>query len=246
MSEAWAMTGEILLRVLLTWTTLLVLARLTGKKQLSQATFFDFITAIAVGDIAGENLANPEKPLLPWLAGTVAWFALTVFLDILVLKNRRLAGLVEGTPSVLIQNGKILEKSLRSNFLRVDDLVADMRKMGYFNVADVEFAVYETDGSLSVMPKSQVRPVTPKDLNLATEYEGLPLPVVQDGKVNYINLKRVGLDEEWLRGKLAAMGKTPDQVFYASLDTAGKLYVDGHQHYEVGPPNAPGGAGRPH
>jgi uncharacterized membrane protein YcaP (DUF421 family) len=237
MTELW----EVLARVAMTWLVLLVLARLTGKKQLSQATFFDFITAIAVGDIAGENLVNPEKHLLPWLSATVLWFGLTILLDVLVLKNRTLATLVEGKPRVLIENGKILEANLKKDYLRIDELMSHLRKKGFFNPEEVEYAIFETDGSVSVQPRSQYRPVQPRDLTLSTRYEGLTQSVVLDGQINQKNLKRLGLTEDWLLGELARKGLSPDSVFYAGLDTEGKLFIDGYEHGQRTPNPGPEG-----
>ncbi len=208
---------------------LLVLTRLAGKKQLSQSTYFDFITAIAVGDLVAENLADPEKPVLPWLAGTVLWFALTIALDLTVLKNRPIAKLMEGEPSVVIENGRILEKNLARNFLRVDDLLARLRAQGHFNPSDVEFAIFETDGTVSVLAKSQARPVTPRDLGLFTEYEGVTRELVMEGRVIQSNLKAINLSEEWLRAELLRLGYDDlQQVFYAAVDSQGKLFVDGY------------------
>jgi uncharacterized membrane protein YcaP (DUF421 family) len=165
--------------------------------------------------------------MLPWLAGTVLWFAMTIGLDRLVLRNRRIAKLVEGEPSILIEKGHIYEQRLKQNYLRVDDLLAALRTKGLFNTADVEFAVFETDGTVSVLPRSQARPVTPKDLNLATPYEGMSREMIFEGRVNMINLKDIGRDKTWLLKKLREQGyDDPEQIFHASLDTQGTLYVD--------------------
>lgn len=218
---------RILVRVAMTFGVLLVLTRLAGKKQLGQVTFFDFVTAIAVGDIAAEKLSDPEHPLLPWLAGAILWFAMAIGMDLLVLRNRRIGKLLEGEPSVLIENGRILEHRLRQNFLRTDDLMAYLRARGFFNPADVEFAVYETDGTVSVLPRSQVRAVTPRDLGLPTAYEGMAREIIFEGEVNQVNLKAMNLSEAWLAAELAKKGvKDPSHVFFASLDTTGDLYVD--------------------
>lgn len=221
---------KVVLRVALAFTVLLVLTRLSGKKQLRQATFFDFITAIAVGDIAAEKVSDPEQPLVPWLLGTVLWFAMAIALDLIVMKNRQIGKIVEGEPAVLIENGRILEKNLFKNFLRVDDLMARLRGKGFFNPADVEFAIFETDGTVSVLPRSQLRPVQPRDLNLATAYEGIAREVVVDRQVIRANLQQIGLSEGWLLHELARQGYAgPEEVFYAAIDTGGNLYVDGFQ-----------------
>lgn len=222
------MIGMTLLRTAFTFGLLLFLTRLIGKKQIRQATFFDFITAIAVGDIAAEHLADPEEDFFPWLLATILWFGLTIAIDILVMKHRPLGKLLEGEPSVVIENGRIREKDLFRNYLRVDDLMARLRTQGYFNPTDVEYAVFETDGSMSVLPKSQARPVQPRDLGIPTQYEGITREVIVDRKVIPANLKQMGLSEEWLAGELVKQGYTgPDEIFYAALDTQGQLYIDG-------------------
>lgn len=219
---------EALARTVLTFLVLLVLTRLSGKKQLSRATYFDFITAIAVGDIAADHMANPEDPLLPFLAATVLWFALAIALDLLVVKSRPIAKLLEGEPSVVIENGRIREKDLFRNFLRVDDLMARLRTQGYFNPSDVEYAVFETDGTISVLPKAQARPVQPRDLGIPTQYEGISRELIVDREVVRANLKQMNLSEEWLAGELVKAGYTgTDEVFYAAIDTQGKLFIDG-------------------
>jgi uncharacterized membrane protein YcaP (DUF421 family) len=237
---------EIAGRVILTFGVLLLLTRLSGKKQLSQVTFFDFITAIAIGDIAAEKLSDPETPLLPWLMGTLLWFGMTIALDLLVLHSRKAGKLIEGEPAVIVENGRIYEKRLKRNFLRVDDLLALLRGKGCFNLQDVEFAVFETDGTVSVLPKSQVRPVTPRDLKVATPYEGLARELVFQGRMNEINLQDLGLDEAWLRARLAEQGYQTSQVFFAAIDTQGQIYVDGYNDPIAGSPVDVRDYGGPH
>jgi len=207
-------TVRVLLRVALTFITLLALARITGKKQLSQSTFFDFITAITIGDIAGEHLANPDSPLLPWLAGTVFWFAMTVGLDLAVIRSRSLAHLVEGRPSVLVENGQIVQKNLKANFLRIDEMLADFRKKGHFNPSDIAYAMFEIDGHVSVQTKPG----------------GLTHTVVADGRIRHEELQKAGQSEDWLRQELQARGfADPKEVFLAVVDPNGKLTVDGKE-----------------
>lgn len=227
----------ILLRVSITFFVLLVLTRLTGKKQLSQGTFFDFITAIALGDIAGERLADPAQPLVPWLLGTVLWFVLIVTFDILVLTNRKAAKFLEGEPTVLIENGRIRQKQLQTTFLRVDELMAHLRTKGYFSPSEVEFAVFEIDGSISIQPKSQKRPVTPSDLQIPTDYEGMAREVVVEGEILRRNLEEMKMSEGWLLNALRQKGyKDPADVFYAALETTGNLYIDGYKDPIPGEP----------
>lgn len=217
----------VMLRVIFTFGVLLVLTRIAGKKELSQSTYFDFITAIAIGDIAAEKMTDPNHPLLVWTGAAVLWFGLILAVDMLVIKNRKIAKLIEGEPTLLIENGRILERNLRATYLRVDELMAHLRQQGIFNPADVELAIFETDGSVTVLPRSQKRPVTPQDLHLPTAYEGIAREVVVEGEILPHNLKEMGLSKQWLLAELARLGHPNiKQVMWASLDTDGKLYVD--------------------
>lgn len=223
------MIWTIFARVIYTFGVLLLLTRIAGKKELSQSTFFDFVTAIAVGDIAAEKMTDPEHPLLPWTGAAILWFTLIIAVDLVVVGNRKAAKLIEGEPTMLIENGRILEKNLKANFLSPDELMAHLRKQGHFNPAEVEYAIFETDGTVTVQPKSQYRPLTPKDVNLPTSYEGVSREVVAEGQILHRNLMEMHLDAAWLRAELLKQGYPSEkQVFWASLDTSGKLYVDGY------------------
>jgi len=126
----------------------------------------------------------------------------------------------------MIANGKIMEKNMKKIRLSINDLMMLLREKNIFNISDVEFALMETDGKLSVLPKSQKQPITPADLKLPTTYKGLMKDIIIDGQVMYENLQDANLNEQWLYNELLTKGiKQPQEVFYAGLDTAGNLYV---------------------
>ena len=128
---------------------------------------------------------------------------------------------------MVIQNGKILAKNMARCRYNIDDLLLQLRTQGVFNVADVEFAVLESNGSLSVLPKSHKKPVTREDLNVPSGYEGLCSELIVDGEVIYQNLQQNNLDEAWLIHELERQGvHSPKEIMLASLDTGGNLYVD--------------------
>lgn len=131
-----------------------------------------------------------------------------------------------GKPEVLVENGQILQANLIKFQISTDELLTGLREKGFHNLADVEFAMLEPNGKLSVAPKSQARPVTPKDLHLATNYEGMTAALVVDGMVDEVNLKKVNLDRLWLLNALLRKGAPgPEAVLYAGLDTQGNLLV---------------------
>lgn len=218
---------QVALRVSVGFGLLFLLARLAGKKQIAQLSFFDFVTAVAVGDLAAGHIADPEQPLGPFALGLVVWFGLLLLVDLLVLKNRRVAKVLEGEPTVVIHKGKILEDKLAGLMLRVDDLMGMLRAQGYFDPRTVEYGVLETDGHLSVLSRSTDRPLQPKDLGLAPTNSGMSAEIIVEGKFFPQNLARFGRDEAWLRQQLAARGiQDLREVFYCSLNERGELYID--------------------
>lgn len=217
----------VLLRSLITFASLLILSRFLGKTQIAQLTFFEWVTGITLGSIAGELTTDLNVRPWPVYAGLVSWVALTSLTQAVVLKSRWISKMVDGEPVVVIQNGQILERNLRLLRMRASELSSLLRVQGVFNYKSVEFAVVEPNGKLSVLKRSQERPVTPADLKLSTEYEGLGLEVVVDGLVMEQNLRRLGVNRAWLRDRLQRQGVTSlEEVFLAVIDTSGHLYVD--------------------
>lgn len=214
-------------RAVMAFFTLLIMTRLLGKKQLSQLTFFEYIIGITVGSIASSMTVDLTSQALPHWIGLIVWVLLAYGLEIIALRSRYLAKLLDGEPVVLIHNGKVLERNMAATRFRMADLMEQIRQQNVFNVADVEFAILETGGQVSVLKKADRQPVTPRDLKIQVQYSGIPTELIVDGVVIEQNLKQVNLDQKWLKQELAKLGLTdPKQVMYGALDTSGKLYVD--------------------
>jgi len=203
--------------------TLLILARVLGKKQISQLSFFEYVLGITVGSIAATMSTNLANRALPEFVGLITWILLVLFLELVALKNRKLAKIIDGEPLILIENGKIMEDRLAIARYRFEDLVEQLREKDVLTMSDVEYAVLETDGSLSVLKKSQVQPITPRDLKLSTDYQGLSIELITEGKMLKQNLKPIEKDESWLLGELKQRGVTLEQVAYGTLDTSGPV-----------------------
>lgn len=221
---------HIVIRSIIAVLTLHIFARMVGKQQIGQLSFFDYISGITVGSIAADLATNlDDRPLALW-AGLITWMLLIIGFQYLSLQNRQLHKLLDGEPVVVVQNGKILERNLALTRLPVDTLMSELRAKGIFDLNELEFALLETDGRLSVLKKSQYLPVTPHDLQLATEYKGLGTELIVDGKIIYQNLSEVGKDYTWLRQELNNQGIAKvEDVFYAVLSPAGTLFVDKYQ-----------------
>lgn len=218
---------EILLKTVVAFIGILVVSKLLGKKQMSQMTFLDYATGIVLGVIAAAVAMDRGSNTGIWMWALGIFTLLYLITGSLTVKSRPLCKLLEGEPVVVIHNGKILEHNLARMRYDMENLLAQLREKNVFNIADVEFAVAETNGGLSVLMKSQRRPVTPRDLGIPTQYEGLPSEIIVDGLVVYQNLQQNNLDEQWLITELKNRGyNSPREIKYASLDVDGNLYID--------------------
>jgi len=219
--------ATVLIRTVLAFVTLFVVARLLGKQQLSQLTFYEYITGITMGDIAASIAIDAGRSPLYYMLALVAFAILTLGTGVITEKSRPLRKLIEGEPVVLVHNGKILEHNMAKSGYNMENLMMQLRERDAFDIREVEFAIAETDGYLTVLKKSQNRPVTPADLGVDTKYEGVPSEIIVDGQVIHQNLKQNHLDEAWLIARLQSMGyNSPQEIPYASLDSEGNLYVD--------------------
>ena len=218
---------NVALRTVLAFFAILLVTRILDKEQMGELTFYEYVTGITIGSLAADMATITI--ISPWviLMALVMFAALTFLMGYVSLKSRAARKLLEGEPTLVIQNGKILAKNMARCRYNIDDLLLQLRTQGVFNVADVEFAVLESNGSLSVLPKSHKKPVTREDLNVPSGYEGLCSELIVDGEVVYQNLQQNNLDEAWLIHELERQGvHSPKEIMLASLDTGGNLYVD--------------------
>lgn len=216
----------VFLRGIFAFFSLLILTQLMGKKQISQLTFFDYITGITIGSIAASLTVDLSTQAIPTWTGLLTWTLGTLVLGIITVHSRNWRMKIVGEPTVVIQNGQILESNLEQLNYSIDDLRAQLRELNAFNIADVEFAVLEPNGKLSVLKKSQLQPLTPADLQIPTDYKGLATELIMDGHIIHANLKQLNLPEQWLREQIEGRNHRIEDVYYAEIDTQGNLYVD--------------------
>lgn len=197
-----------------------------GKREVGQLSAFDLVVAIMIAELAAMAMDRIEMPLHEGLIPIFTLVALEIVLSYLSLKSHTIRGIVDGAPSIVIANGKIIEKELRKLRYNVSDLLGQLREKDVANIADVQYAVLETSGELSVVLKGSKRPVTPEDLGLPSKYEGLPTPLIFDGHIHFKNLQGLQLTEDWLLDQIRRQGvDRVENVLFASLDTDGNLYV---------------------
>jgi uncharacterized membrane protein YcaP (DUF421 family) len=205
---------------------LIILTRIIGKKLLAQMTFFDFVTGITIGTIGGAYVTTEVRGLYV-LIGPIILTILVYLTGVLTFKNITARKLIEGEPIIVIQNGKIYEKNMSKIRYNVDDLLMQLREKGVFDLTEVEFAVLEPHGQLSVQKRSQHIPLTPKDLGLSTKYKGLSTEIIRDGRIEHGNLQEMNLTHEWLFNELAKRSiQRIEEVYLAILATDGTLFID--------------------
>ncbi|MFD0711220.1 DUF421 domain-containing protein [Paenibacillus sp. GCM10027626] len=218
---------EMILRSTVTFIILLVIARLLGKKQLSQLTFFNYITGITIGSIAADIAGKSKVPFFNGLASIVWWSLLSILIEYIGLKSSKLRILLDGEPTIVIKNGKILRKSLYRSRLNLDDLSMLLREKDVFSMQDVDYAVLEPDGKLSILKKESQQTVTKEDLKIKpAQAKYMPSEIISDGKIVFKNILELNLSEEWLMNELHKNGfKSVDEVFYAEVQKGGSLFI---------------------
>jgi uncharacterized membrane protein YcaP (DUF421 family) len=222
-------------RALILYFIVVVVMRIMGKRQIGQLQPFELAAAIMISELAAVPMQNTGIPLINGIIPIITLLAAQLFMSFISLKSIRARALICGKPTILIEKGKIKEKELQKELYTLNDLLEQLRINNYPNAADVEYAVLETNGQLSVMPKSQKRPLTPEDMNIKTEYENIPIDAIIDGRVLSDNLKKAGKDLAWLGTELRKKHyDNPRQILYACIDPSGKLHI---QAYEKGAAN---------
>lgn len=218
---------EMLVRTSCAFFAILLLARIIGKKQLSQLTFFHYITGITFGSIAAEISAQVETPFLDGLVSLIWWTVLTLLVSFIALKSEKARVLFDDKPTLVIENGVILNDQLKKARLHTDELAMLLREQSIFSFDEVLHAVFETNGELSVQKKPLARTATKEDVNVtAPAPQFLPTELIADGQINTKNLTDLQLTEEWLLKKLAKKNiHDIEKVYYVQVLENGSLYI---------------------
>ncbi|SHK12138.1 DUF421 domain-containing protein [Paramaledivibacter caminithermalis] len=191
----------------------ILIMRIMGKSAITQLTPYDLMAIIIIGTVIAEPLISTKlKPTLFVLGVLVVLYIVFSKLSLNQFFNKILLG----RPTILIKHGKIIEENIEQERISLIQLTAILRVNGYPKLEDIEYAILEPTGEVSIIPKSDVRGVTPSDLNIKTKYEGLPIGVIIDGKVQKKNLKLINKDEKWLQDKIKEEGiQDINEIIYA-------------------------------
>ena len=214
---------KVILTSLLSAVSLFIIAKITGHKQMSQLDFFDYITGITIGSIAAELATELESPWKP-LVAMIIYGLVALELTILAHKFPKTRKYINGTPTIIMNNGKLYRENLKKAKLELSEFMVLSRQEGYFNINDIETAIFEYNGKITILPKSQKRPLTPEDMNINPERAEIYTEVIMDGRILHENLKRLGLDLSWLDKQLKNQKiKSAKEIYLAICDKNNKL-----------------------
>ena len=217
---------DIIVRSILFLLILFFITKILGKKQISQLSFFEYVNGITIGSIGAEIVTGLEQSIYLGILSILTFAAIPLLAGFISLKSKPFRNFVEGKGTIFIKDGKIMEDNLKKERYTTDELLELLRKDNVFKVADVEFAVLETTGDLSVLLKKENQPLTAKDLNLTVASEKEPQTVIMDGEIYDEPLSTAGRSRQWLHTELAKLGVTIENVFLGQVDSYGQLTVD--------------------
>ncbi|CAI9386047.1 hypothetical protein BACSP_04494 [Bacillus sp. T2.9-1] len=217
---------EVVIRSLLFVVVLFLITKWLGKKQLSELSFFEYVVGITIGSIGAEVITGLERNMFNGIIGIVVFAAIPFLAGLLSLKSKGFRDFIEGRATIFIKDGKIMEDNLKKEKYTTDELLELLRKKDVFKVADVEFAVLEPTGDLSVMLKKENQPLTPKDVNLTVASVKEPQTVIMDGEILDEPLSTIGRSRAWLQTELEKLGVTIENVFLGQVNSYGELTID--------------------
>jgi uncharacterized membrane protein YcaP (DUF421 family) len=220
---------SIAIELIVGYFALLILTKVLGKTQITQISAFDFISALILGELVGNSLYDGKITVIPILAAIFIWGSLIFFTEYFTQKSRRFRHILEGTPALIINKGKINFDELKKNHLDLNQLQHLLRAKDIFSVRECEFALLESDGTLSVIRKPLYEIVQRQDLNIPAKNASLPLSLIVDGEIVYDNLKLAEQREDWLLSEIKKQGfLSSKDVMYAEWEEGESLLVQGY------------------
>lgn len=196
---------KVILTSLLSVGALFIITKIMGHKQVAQLDFFDYVSGITIGSIGAElatELEQPEKPLI----ALVMYGLASLMLNLTAHKLPKTRKYINGTPTILMNDGKLYRKNLKKAMLDLSEFMLLCREQGYFDLDGIQTAVFEHNGKLSILPKAASRPATPEDLKITAKATHVGVEVIMDGRVMGENLSRIGRDASWLTDQVRMQG----------------------------------------
>ena len=215
---------NIFIRVLILYVLVLITMRLMGKRELGQMQPFELVIAMMIADLAAVPMGDTGIPITNGIIPILALLLIQLIISLINLKSIRGRSIICGKPSILIYRGKIDEKIMKKEKFTINELQERLRQSNVFNIGDVEYAILETSGQVTVIQKPEKRNTIPEDFGILPEYEGIPYDLVIDGKVMHKNLKTIGKDYNWLVKEVEKFKIKPHQALVVTYDGKGQIF----------------------
>jgi uncharacterized membrane protein YcaP (DUF421 family) len=218
----------VFIRALLLYLVVVVVMRMMGKRQVAEMQPFELVIMIMIAELAATPMEDMDIPLINGIIPIIALLSIEILVSYFSLKSKKFSDFICGKPSILIHKGRINQSEMHRLRINMDDLLEALRNKDYFNISDVEYAILETNGQMSVMPKADERPVVISDLDSDNniEDEVLPVTLIIDGKLDYKKLKKAGYNEDWVIDQLKKQNiDNIESVFFAFLSSDKNFYI---------------------
>ena len=214
----------IFFRAIVLYILVLIVMRLMGKREIGQLQPFELAIAIMIADLASIPMTDTGVPISNGIVPILGLLVMHLLISIINLKSMKAREIICGKPRILIYRGKIDEDALKKERFTLNELQERLRDKNIVNIFDVEYAILETSGQISVIEKSNKRYTIPEDFGITPEYEGIPYDLVVDGKVMTKNLKKLKKDYKWLESEVLKFGYRPDQALLVTIDGKGQIF----------------------
>ncbi len=211
-------------RAIVLYILVLIVMRLMGKREIGQLQPFELAISIMIADLAAVPMAETGVPITNGIMPILGLLVMHLTISIINIKSTKAREIICGKPSILIFRGKIDEKVLKKERFTINELEERLRDNNIFNIGDVEYAILETSGQVTVIPKPEKKSVTPEDLNIEPKYEGIAYDLVVDGKVMYQNLEKIGKNYIWLKKQTEKFGIKPEEALIVTMDGESKFF----------------------
>ena len=218
---------EITYRVLFSFVVLLIMTRLMGKEHMAQLTFFDYVTGITVGSLAAAVVTDTSLEMIKGIYALILWSILNIIIEFVILKFDKSRLLITGKPSILIKRGEIDKKALAKCRFNADELNMMLRNKDIFDITEVDYAILETSGELTVLKKPKFDYVTKKDMPIPfKQNRNLPVQIINNGKIIESVMTEYNLDINWVHSEVKRLGyKDIKDIFYAGINSQGQFFI---------------------
>jgi len=212
------------IRAIVLYIIVLVVMRLMGKREIGQLQPFELAISIMIADLATIPMTETGIPIFNGIVPILGLLVMHLLISLINMKSINIRKVICGKPSILIYRGRIDEKALKKERFTINELQERLRGNNIANISDVEYAILETSGQVTVIQKPNKRTTIPEDFNIMPEYEGIPYDLVIDGKIMYKNLNSIGRNYEWLKKEVKKFNMKPEEALIVTLDGKGQIF----------------------